>query len=145
MYVASVVHTHVDALSWLHDDPVAVTASGYGTVDLGSGRVTATLPLDGRTPPGALIEFNVQDAAAGNTYAFVIRGSNDGFATFTELLRIPIAEGTVGTHQQPFTNQVFDTRFDEVRVFADLAGTAPSILYTARFGAFFAAPAMPGE
>jgi hypothetical protein len=119
-------HTYDNLL--LLKDAAAVTASGAASVggsprvlDVGLGRINAL----------AQIDTSALDATTGDeTYMVAIQGSTVlNFATFVELGEVSVA--ATGRNEAHFTNQQGDTIYRYIRAYHTLAGTTPSINYTA--------------
>lgn len=111
-------------------DAGAVTATGAGTVG-GQARVLDLGPAnlgDAR----AIVDVSVMDTADSNeTYRVSIQGSNDiTFATGVAELGSVLISGT-GRSEIPFSNVQAGVTYRYAREYHTLAGTTPSINYTA--------------
>ena len=121
-----------DVLTVLEDGAAAKTASGAGQVD-GSAK-----ELDvgsARLPREAAVEIDVtaMDVADGDeTYFIKIEGTNTaGFGgTVVQLAEIEIT-GT-GKYILPVANEQADTVYQYLREYHTIAGTSPSLTFTAR-------------
>lgn len=121
-----------DALTVLEDGAAAKTASGAGQVsdsakelDVGSAR----LPVD------AAVEIDVTDidtTDGDETYNIAVEGTNTaGFgSTVVKLAEVEVT--AVGKYVVPVNNEQASTIYQYLREYHTLAGTTPSITFTAR-------------
>lgn len=121
----------LDHLNYLHNGSSAVTASGIGQVDGGNGSVALGAA---RLDDGSVIVVNVTacDAASGDeTYQLDLYGSNNDFSAEVLISTLPFVRGTTGIAEWYVTNEHFGTTYTDLRIKHTLAGTTPSLTYTA--------------
>jgi hypothetical protein len=124
---------NIDALTQFKDAG-AVTSSAAATVnsaasviDVGPARVDAT----------SVINVTAVDIADGNeTYTLTVQGSNvadmsSGVETLAATAVTPSLATTNGRIELPFTNYKYGTAYRYLRMFTTVAGTTPSINYSA--------------
>lgn len=109
-------------------DAGAITASGAGTV-AGGARVIDLGPA--RTEAKAVVDVSAVDATGDRTYRVTVQGSNAiGFGSgVVELGSVTV--GAAARAEVHFVNQIGATLYQFVRVFSTVAGTTPSINFTA--------------
>jgi hypothetical protein len=124
----------------LADGAAAVTADGVSQVasaavskQLGPGRFEGVLIID-----ISAIKISAND----EIYHLILQGSSaSAFSTKETIAQISLGatevrpggavDSVIGRYEIPFTTDQHDTIYDWVRLYADVAGTSPSITYKA--------------
>ena len=141
----------LDAAAYLHDSTSGITASAAGLVsgasqilDVGSGYFDGKVCLD-------LAAISTTHTSGDQLYRFQVQGSTDSaMATANvydlaekrfgagEVLFNATATKDVGAagerHFMCFENRVGDTAMPYIRIYVTIAGTTPSVTYTAALG-----------
>ena len=131
---------NIDIELLLADGAAAVTADGVSQVasagvskQVGPGRFEGVLIID-----VSAIKISAND----EVYNLLLQGaSTDAFTTKETLAQLNLGatevraggaiDSVVGRYELPFTTEQHDTGYDHIRLYADVAGTSPSITYKA--------------